>query len=304
MSKASIMSYGGGAHYLKRDPASVGFNKEIVIEKLLLFSAMVSVAAIGLIIFFIFSKGLPLIAKVGVINFLFSTNWDPTNGQFGIATMIVGSLAVTLGALVWGVPLGLALSIFLAEVAPPKIGNAMSSMVELLAGIPSVVYGFFGLVIIVPVIRNYFDGPGLSILAGAIILGIMILPTIVNIARDALKAVPKEYKEGSLALGATHWQTITKIMLPTARSGIIAAIVLGMGRAIGETMAVVLVTGNVTAMPNSILSPARTLTSNVVLEMGYASGDHQLALFATGTVLFIFVVLMNVVVTASLKARD
>lgn len=268
-----------------------------------MISALFSVAAILLIIVFIIGKGLPLIWKTGVSNFLFSTNWDPVNGKFGIATMIIGSFAVTLGALIWGVPLGLALSIFLAEIASPKIGDAMSSMVELLAGIPSVVYGFFGLIIIVPFIREYFGGPGLSILAGAIILGIMILPTIVNIARDALKAVPKEYKEGSLALGATHWQTIARIMLPTARSGIITAIVLGMGRAMGETMAVVLVTGNVTAMPDSIVSPVRTMTSNVVLEMGYASGDHQLALFATGTVLFIFVVLMNVAVTAAMKAR-
>lgn len=303
MTRAASISLEGGGNYLKKDPPSAGFNKEIIIEKLLLISALFSVAAIVLIIVFIFGKGLPLIVKTGVVDFLFSTNWDPTNGKFGIAAMIVGSFAVTLGALVWGVPLGLALSIFLAEIAPSRIGEAMSSMVEMLAGIPSVVYGFFGLVIIVPFIREHFGGPGLSILAGAIILGIMILPTIVNIARDALKAVPKEFKEGSLALGATHWQTIARIMLPTARSGIITAVVLGMGRAIGETMAVVMVTGNVTAMPDSIISPVRTLTSNVVLEMGYASGDHQLALFATGTVLFVFVVLLNVVVTASMKAR-
>jgi phosphate transport system permease protein len=278
-------------------------NQEQVIEKVLLISAMVSILAIVLIIVFIFSKGLPLIAKAGLFQFLFSRTWDPTGGHFGIATMIVGSMVVTFGALLWGVPLGMALSIFLAEIASPRISSIMSSMVELLAGIPSVVYGFFGLVIIVPYIREHLGGPGFSILAGAIILGIMILPTIVNIARDAIKAVPREYKEGSLALGATHWQTIARLILPTARSGIIAAIVLGMGRAIGETMAVVLVTGNVTSMPDSILSPVRTMTSNVVLEMGYASGDHQLALFATGTVLFFFIVVLNLVVTYSMKAR-
>jgi len=278
--------------------------REYVVEGVLLLSALVSIVAIALIILFVFSKGLPLIGKVGLMNFIFSTTWDPTNGQFGIATMIVGSLSITLAALVWGVPLGLALSIFLAELAPPRISGVMSAMVELLAGIPSVVYGFFGLVIIVPFIRDHLGSPGFSILAGALILGIMILPTIVNIARDAIRAVPREYREGSLALGATQWQTISKIVLPTARSGIITAIVLGMGRAIGETMAVVLITGNVTRMPESILSPIRTMTSNVVLEMGYASGDHQLALFATGVVLFVFIIILNAMVSLSMKARE
>lgn len=278
--------------------------RERVVEWILLLSATFSILAIALIILFVFSKGLPLIARVGVSNFLFSTTWDPTNGQFGIASMIAGSLAVTFGALVWGVPMGLSLSIFLAEIASPRISRMMSPIIELLAGLPSVVYGFFGLVIIVPFIRDHLGGPGFSIVAGSIILGIMILPTIVNIARDAIKAVPREYKEGSLALGATHWQTISRIILPTARSGIITAVVLGMGRAIGETMAVVLVTGNVTRLPESILSPVRTMTSNVVLEMGYASGDHQLALFATGVVLFVFIIILNALVSASMKARD
>lgn len=278
--------------------------RERVVEWILLLSATCSILAIALIILFVFSKGLPLIARVGVSDFLFSTTWDPTNGQFGIASMIAGSLAVTFGALVWGVPLGLSLSIFLAEIASPRISRMMSPIIELLAGLPSVVYGFFGLVIIVPFIRDHLGGPGFSIVAGSIILGIMILPTIVNIARDAIKAVPREYKEGSLALGATHWQTISRIILPTARSGIITAVVLGMGRAIGETMAVVLVTGNVTRLPESILSPVRTMTSNVVLEMGYASGDHQLALFATGVVLFVFIIILNALVSASMKARD
>jgi len=278
--------------------------KERVIEGVLLVSAAFSVLAIALIILFVFSKGLPLIARVGVGDFILSTTWDPTNGRFGIASMIVGSLAITFGALIWGVPLGLSLSIFLAELASPRISGIMSPIIELLAGIPSVVYGFFGLVVIVPFIREHLGGPGFSILAGSIILGIMILPTIVNIARDAIKAVPREYKEGSLALGATHWQTIARIILPTARSGIITAIVLGTGRAIGETMAVVLITGNVTRMPESILSPVRTMTSNVVLEMGYASGDHQLALFATGVVLFFFIIILNALISAGMKVRD
>ena len=277
--------------------------RERAVEWLLLFSAGFSVLAIALIIIFVFSKGLPLIAKVGVSDFLFSTTWDPTNGQFGIATMIAGSLAVTFGALIWGVPLGLSLSIFLAEIAPPRISRIMSPILELLAGLPSVVYGFFGLVIIVPFIRDRLGSPGFSILAGSIILGIMILPTIVNIARDAIKAVPREYR-AVLWPGGNQWQTISRIVLPTARSGIITAIVLGMGRAIGETMAVVLITGNVTRMPESILSPVRTMTSNVVLEMGYARGDHQLALFATGVVLFVFIIILNTLVSASMKARD
>lgn len=280
------------------------FSREIVIERILWLSTLVSVAAIILIIVFVLGKGLPIIIKTGLVDFLFSTDWNPTHGQFGIGSMIVGTLAVTLGALAWGVPMGLALAIFLAEIARPRIAGIMGPMVELLAGIPSVVYGFFGLVVLVPFIREHMGGPGFSILAGALVLGIMILPTIVNIARDAIASVPREYKEGSLALGATHWQTISRILIPTARPGIIAAVVLGMGRAVGETMAVVLVTGNVTAMPDSILSPVRTLTSNVVLEMGYAAGDHQMALFATGAVLLVFVLLANLAVTASMKAGE
>lgn len=287
---------------LLKDSNGPGFSRETVIERILWLSTLVSVAAIILIIVFVLGKGLPIIIKTGLVDFLFSTDWNPTHGQFGIGSMIVGTLAVTLGALAWGVPMGLALAIFLAEIARPRIAGIMGPMVELLAGIPSVVYGFFGLVVLVPFIREHMGGPGFSILAGALVLGIMILPTIVNIARDAIASVPREYKEGSLALGATQWQTISHILIPTARPGIIAAVVLGMGRAMGETMAVVLVTGNVTAMPDSILSPVRTLTSNVVLEMGYAAGDHQMALFATGAVLLVFVLLANLAVTASMKA--
>ncbi len=190
----------------------------------------------------------------------------------------------------------------MAELAPAKIGRLLGRLVELLAGIPSVVYGFFGLIVIVPFIRENLGGSGLSVMAGAVILGIMILPTIINISRDAIVAVPLEYKEGSLALGATHYQSIARVILPAARSGIITAVILGMGRAIGETMAVVMVTGNSTIIPNSIISPVRTMTSNIVLEMGYASGDHQSALFATGVVLFIFTVILNLIVNLSLKA--
>lgn len=285
--------------YKKIIPRSGG---EIWIEKILMLSASIFILAILLITLFIFVKGVPLMAKTGVTDFIFNTEWNPLKNEFGIGTMFVGSLAVTFGSLLWAVPLGLLTAIFMAEIAPVKVRNILGSFIELLAGIPSVVYGFFGLIVIVPFIRDNFGGSGMSVLAGAVILGIMILPTIINISRDAILAVPKEYKENSLALGATHYQSIRRIIVPAARSGIITAVVLGMGRAIGETMAVVMVTGNATVIPENILSPVRTMTSNIVLEMGYAAGDHQAALFATGTVLFVFIVVLNLVVTISAKA--
>jgi len=275
---------------------------EEMIEKLLMLCAAIFILVIFLITIFIFAKGLPLLAKTGISNFLFNTQWSPTKGIFGIGSMFVGSLAVTLGSMLWAVPLGLSTAIFMAEIAPPRVGNLLGNLVNLLAGIPSVVYGFIGLIVVVPFIREQFGGNGLSLLAGAIILGIMILPTIINVSRDSLLAVPNDYKEGSLALGASHYQTISRVIVPAARSGIITAIVLGMGRAIGETMAVVMVTGNSTMIPGSILEPVRTMTSNIVLEMGYASGDHQAALFATGMVLFIFIIGLNLMINFIAKA--
>ncbi len=276
---------------------------EKLIEKILAFCAAIFIICIILITVFIFAKGIPLLIKVGLSDFLFNSDWRPTKGFYGIWTMFVGSLAVTFSSMLWAVPLGIMTAIFMAEIAPHRVGRMLGSMIELLAGIPSVVYGFVGLIVIVPFIRDVLGGNGLSVLAGAIILGIMILPTVINISRDSILAVPKEYKEGSLALGATHYQTIARVIVPAARSGIITAIVLGMGRAIGETMAVVMVTGNSTVIPGSILSPVRTMTSNIVLEMGYASGDHQAALFATGMILFIFIVCLNLIVTISVKGR-
>ncbi len=275
---------------------------EKAIEKLLVLSAAIFIIVIALITIFIFSKGLPLLVKVGLGDFIFNSDWRPTKGMFGIGAMVLGSLAVTVSAMVWSVPLGISTAILMAEIAPPRVGRLLGNMVELLAGIPSVVYGFVGLVVVVPFIRNYLGGNGLSVLAGAIILGIMILPTVINISRDSILAVPKEYKEGSLALGATHYQTIRRVIIPAARSGIITAVVLGMGRAIGETMAVVMVTGNSAIVPGSILEPVRTMTSNIVLEMGYAAGDHQAALFATGVVLFVFIVALNLMVNMAAKA--
>jgi len=275
---------------------------ENVIENILMLCAAIFILVIILITIFIFAKGMPLLLKIGIVDFLFNSNWMPGKGNYGIWTMFVGSLAVTFIAMVWAVPLGIITAIFMAEIAPPRVAKILGSMVELLAGIPSVVYGFVGLIVIVPFIREVLGGNGLSVLAGAIILGIMILPTIISISRDALLAVPPEYKEGSLALGATRYQTIARVIVPAARSGIVTAVVLGMGRAIGETMAVIMVTGNATVIPGSILSPVRTMTSNIVLEMGYATGDHQAALFATGMILFVFIVCLNLLVSISVKA--
>lgn len=288
----------------QRIPATNGLrvNREQVIESVLWLSAATFILAIFLITLFIFAKGLPLLAKAGPFHFLLSTRWNPTAGYFGIGSMVVGTILVTLGAMLWAVPLSLLTAVFMAEIAPPNIGRLMGSLIELLAGIPSVVYGFFGLIVIVPLIRNYLGGNGLSVLAGAIILGIMILPTIISISRDALQAVPDDYKTGSLALGASRYQTIGRVMIPAARSGIITSIVLGMGRAFGETMAVVMVTGNAAIIPDGFLSPVRTMTSNIVLEMGYAAGDHQAALFATGAVLFVMIVILNLVVQMAVKA--
>lgn len=269
---------------------------EFVIEKLLFLSAVAAIFIVLLISFFIFYEGLPIFSKYGLKSFLLGHKWYPEDNVFGIFPMIVGTFYVTLGALVLGVPLGLGCAIFLAEFAPKKLARLVRPGVELLAAIPSVVYGFWGMMVIVPWVRTYLGGPGFSILTGSIILAVMILPTIINISEDSIRAVPKEYKEGSLAMGANHWQTIKKIMLPTAKSGIIASVVLGMGRAIGETMAVIMVVGNVTAMPHSILDPVRTLTANVALEMGYAAGDHSQALFATGIVLFITIMIINFLV--------
>lgn len=277
-------------------------NSENIIEKLLFLSATVFILVIVLITIFIFAKGLPLLFETGLRGFLFETEWKPTKEVFGIGTMFIGSLLVTFGSMLWSVPLGIAAAIFMAEIAPVKIGIMLGSFVELLAGIPSVVYGFIGLIIVVPFIRNELGGFGLSALAGAIVLGVMILPTIISISRDSILAIPGEYKENSLALGATHYESIRKVIIPAARSGIITAVVLGMGRAIGETMAVVMVTGNSTIIPDSILSPVRTMTSNIVLEMGYAAGDHQAALFATGMILFTFIVALNLLVNIAAKA--
>ena len=267
--------------------------KEKMIEKILLFIAFSSISILALIAFFIFEEGLPLIWKIGPGTFLFGGRWVPSHGDFGILPMIVGSFWVTFGALLLGIPLGLACVIFLCELTPPWAAMVLRPAIQLLAAIPSVIYGFWGLIVLVPLVRNVLGGPGLSILSGSIILGLMILPTIISISEDSLRALPPSYKAGGLALGATHWQTIWRVLIPAAKSGIVASIILGMGRAIGETMAMIMILGNAVKMPTSFLDSARTLTTNIGIEMGYASGAHRQALFATGVILFFIIIILN-----------
>jgi phosphate ABC transporter permease protein PstC len=270
--------------------------KERIISLLLIGCALVSTASLGVITFFIFEAGLPLIFDVGLGSFLRSTTWNPSGRppEFGIAAMILGSVWVTIGAILIGVPLGLAVAVFAAEIAPPRLAAFIRPLIQLLAGIPSVIYGFIGLTVLAPVIRQFFGGPGLSVLTAALILGIMILPSIISISEDALRAVPRSYRDGALAVGATHWQTIWRVLVPAARSGIVASVILGMGRALGETMAVIMMLGNALQVPRSPLDSATTLTSNIGLELAYASGAHRDALFATGVVLFVLIMFLNV----------
>lgn len=273
-------------------------------RKILFLCAAVSIAAVIMIGLFVFIEGYPIMQKVGFFNFIFGQKWSPSEGLYGIFPMIIGTFTTTLGALILGVPLSIFTAIFLVEYAPRKVEKLINPAIELLAGIPSVIYGLFGMTMIVPIIREfqkaYFSDvksqiqSGYSILAAAIILSIMISPTIINITRDALKSVGRDLKEASLALGATRWQTVWHIILPAAKSGIIAGVVLGMGRAIGETMAVIMVAGNTVGFPESIFSPIRSLTGNIAIEIAYAAaGSHTQALFGTGIVLFILIMAIN-----------
>ncbi len=268
---------------------------ERVIQLILFICAIIAVLGVILITYFIIKEGYPVIQKVGLLEFIAGHKWAPTQGIYGIYPMILGSVLVTAGALVLGVPIGIGCAVFLAELAKPKIAGIIRPGIELLAGIPSVIYGLYGMVVIVPFIRRMFNNQGFSILAGSIVLAIMILPTIINVSESAIRSVPKDYKEASFSLGSSHWQSIKNVIVPAARSGIIAGVILGMGRAIGETMAVIMIVGNSPLVPESILSSARTLTGNIGIEMGYANGEHQQALFATGIVLFVFIMLLNIV---------
>ena len=267
--------------------------KEKLSERIFLILALSSISTLALITVFIFVQGTPIIAKVGVLKFIFGMKWAPGQGEYGIFPMIIGSVSVTIGAAIIGIPIGICCSIFLAEYAPPALRSIFRPAIQMLAGIPSVVYGFWGLIFVVPLIRDFLGGPGLSILAGSVILAIMILPTVISICEVSILALPPQYKEGALALGLNHWQAIRSVLLPAAKSGTVAAAILGIGRAIGETMAVIMVLGNAVAVPRSILDPVRTLTTNIGIEMGYATGDHRQALFATGIILFIVIMLLN-----------
>jgi phosphate ABC transporter permease protein PstC len=269
--------------------------RDRLVRLALLMIAFSAVSILAVITIFMFGEGTPVMFKYGVKSFLAGKDWYPSEKSFGLWPMIVGSIYVTAGAMAVGVPFGLACAVVLTEFSSRPVRRVVKPVIELLAGIPSVVYGFMGVVILIPFIREKLGGPGLSVLAASIILGIMILPTIISISVDSIQAVPAAYREGSLALGATKLQTVKMVMLPAARSGIIASIILGMGRAIGETMAVIMIAGNAISVPHSILDPVRTLTSNIALEMGYAAGEHRQALFATGVVLFVIIMILNTV---------
>ena len=269
--------------------------KERAASTIFLVSALASILFVALICVFLFANGVPAILKIGFTDFLFGTEWAPTDEPaiYGIFPMILGSLYVTLGALAIGVSVGLLSAIFLARFCSERLHRVLKPAVELLAGIPSVIYGFFGLVIIVPFVRQHLGGSGFSIFTASILLGIMILPTVISVSEAALRAVPNSYYEGSLALGATHERSVFFTVLPAATSEIVAGIILGFGRAIGETMAVILVAGNQARMPDGIFEGVRTLTANIVLEMGYATDLHREALIATGVVLFSFILTIN-----------
>ena len=268
-------------------------NKEKIMQLVFLAAACASIALVAMICFFLFANGLPTIGKIGISDFLLGQKWRPNNDIYGILPMIMGSIYVTLGACITGVPIGILTAIFMARFCPAGAYKVLTPAVELLAGIPSVIYGFFGLVVLVPFIRDTFGGTGSSMLTASLLLGMMILPTLISVAEAALRAVPDSYYESALALGAGHVRSVFFTVVPAAKSGIMAAIILGVGRAIGETMAVIMVAGNQARMPQGLLEGVRTMTTNIVIEMGYAADLHRDALIATAVVLFIFIMLIN-----------
>ena len=267
--------------------------KESVMKWVFAVAAALSILAVGLICVFLFANGVPAIAEIGAFDFLLGQKWKPSNQIYGIFPMIIGSIYVTAGAVLVGVPLGILCAVFLAWFCPQKLYKIIKPAVELLAGIPSIVYGFFGLVVLVPIMQNLFGGSGKGVLTASVLLGIMILPTIIGVSESSIRAVPKSYYEGSLGLGATHERSVFFVVLPAAKQGILAGVILGVGRAIGETMAVIMVAGNQPVVPNSIFSGVRTMTANIVMEMGYAADLHREALLATAVVLFVFILIIN-----------
>lgn len=277
---------------------------EKIMKIVFLTAACVSILAVILICIFLFASGVPAIREIGISDFLLGGSWKPNQGLYGIFPMIVGSIYVTAGAIVVGVPIGLLCAVFMARYCPAGLYRILKPAVDLLAGIPSIVYGFFGLMVIVPMVQNMFGGSGKSLMTASVLLGIMILPTIISVAESNIRAVPEQYYEGSLALGATKERSVFRAVLPAAKMGIMAGIILGIGRAIGETMAVVMVCGNQAIMPQGITEGVRTLTANIVLEMGYASGLHREALIATAVVLFVFILIINLSFMALKRRAD
>lgn len=260
-----------------------------------LAASTTSIIAILLIIYFIFSGGLPFIMKYGPLNFLLGTEWKPDNtpASFGILPMILGSTVITIGAVLLGVPVGILTATYLAKFSDTRLYRFLKPLVNLMAGIPSIIYGFFALQVIVPFMKDWVGGTGMNIMTASILLGVMILPTIIGLSESSIRSVPKEYYEGSVALGATHERSVMSVVLPSARSGILSSIILGIGRAIGETMAVILVAGNQTRIPSSLTQGVRTMTTNIVMDMSYAAGEHREALIATAVVLFVFILIIN-----------
>lgn len=278
--------------------------KEGIMHALFLICACVSILAVVLICVYLFANGIPAMSEIGFTDFLFGTKWKPSSGSYGIFPMIIGSILVTGIAIIIGVPIGILCAVFMSHYCPKKLYRFVKPAINLLAGIPSIVYGFFGLVVIVPIMKDLVGGSGKSLLTAGILLGIMILPTVIKTTEASLNAVPRSYYEGALALGATHERSVFFASLPAAKSGILAAVILGVGRAIGETMAVILVAGNQTILPKSITSGIRTMTSNIVIEMGYAGGLHREALIATGVVLFVFIFIINLCFSALKRRKD
>ena len=284
--------------------------RENVMHGVFFICALASILAVALICVFLFANGVPAMKEIGFLNFLTGTTWRPGNDIYGILPMIVGSLYITAGAIIVGVPIGLLTAIFMAFYCPKRIYGILKPCTELLAGIPSIVYGFFGMVVIAPVVLDvakFFGADissGATILSASILLGIMILPTIIGVSESALRAVPNAYYEGAVAMGATHERAVFSVMLSAAKSGVLAAIVLGIGRAIGETMAVIMVAGNQPRLTASVLEGIRTMTANIVIEMGYATGLHREALIATGVVLFVFILIINLAFSVLKRRKD
>jgi phosphate transport system permease protein len=278
--------------------------KEKGMQLVFMAAACVSILAVALICIFLFANGLPAMFEIGVADFLLGTKWKPMNNIYGIFPMILGSIYVTAGAIIVGVPIGILCAIFMAKFCPDRLYKIIKPAVDLLAGIPSIVYGFFGLVVLVPVMKELFGGSGKGLLTASILLGIMILPTIIGVSESAIRAVPESYYEGALALGASHERSVFFAMLPAAKSGILAGVILGVGRAIGETMAIIMIAGNQAQIPSGLMSGVRTLTTNIVLEMGYAADLHRGALLATAVVLFVFILIINLTFSMVKRRSD